>query len=157
MTRRTPSPALLTAALLILAPATLFAQEADAWDVTAPRGVTRSIDFTIDEGTWMSVDIAADGSWLVFDLLGHIYRMPTSGGTATSLTQASGIAVNGQPRISPDGGTIAFISDRGGQPNLWLMDANGANVRPVFTDNTIRHAQPRWTPDGEYILVQRRP
>jgi Tol biopolymer transport system component len=105
----------------------------------------------------MSIDLSPDGSWLVLDLLGHVYRIPSAGGIATSLTQTSGIAVNSQPRISPDGQTIAFISDRQGQPNLWLMDANGENPRPVFTDAAIRHAQPRWTPDGEYILVQRRP
>jgi Tol biopolymer transport system component len=153
-----PACALLVIGFLAGAPAFVPAQEAaDAWDVTQPRGVTRSIDFVASEGTWMSVDITADGSWIVFDLLGHIYRMPSAGGTAASLTQSSGIAVNSQPRISPDGQTIAFISDRRGQPNLWLMDADGSNPRPVFTDPAIRHAQPRWTPDGEYILVQRRP
>jgi hypothetical protein len=38
-----------------------------------------------------------------FDLPGHVYRMPSSGGTATALTQSSGVALNFQPRISPDG------------------------------------------------------
>ena len=56
----------------------LFAQE--GWDVTLPRGETREIDFTTTEGTWMSVDLSPDGSWLVFDLLGHVYRLSTRGG-----------------------------------------------------------------------------
>lgn len=133
------------------------AQATSTWDVTQPRGNTRTIDFTTDQGTWMAVDISPDGDWLVFDLLGHVYRLPAAGGVAESLTQQSGIAVNFQPRISPDGRTIAFISDRAGQNNLWLMDADGSNPRPVFTDNAVRVTRPRWTPDGRFIVVERRP
>jgi Tol biopolymer transport system component len=97
----------------------------DGWDVTHPRGRTRTIDFTTSEGTWTSVDVAPDGTWLAFDVLGHIYRIPIGGGTAECLTQSSGIAMNVQPRISPDGRSITFISDRQGQMNVWTMDSDG--------------------------------
>lgn len=126
-----------------------------SWDVTQPRGTTREIDFTTSEGTRTAVDISPDGTWMVFDLLGHIYRMPVTGGEATVLTQNSGVALNFQPRISPDGKTIAFITDRRGQYNLWLMDADGGNPRPVFTSLTITAVEPAWTPDGNYIVVRR--
>src|SRR5436305_1125136 len=79
-----------------------------AWDVTQARGTTRDIDFTTSEGTWMSADVSPDRAWMVFDLLGHVYRMPAAGGEATALTQSSGVALNFQPRISPDGKSIAF-------------------------------------------------
>jgi len=125
------------------------------WDVTLARGKTREIDFTTSEGTWMSPDLSPDGRWIVFDLLGHIYRMPSTGGDAQPLTQNSGVALNFQPRISPDGKTIAFVSDRRGQYNLWLMDADGTNPRPVFTDLNVTAAEPAWTPDGQYIVVRR--
>ncbi len=143
---------------LIQAP-TLQAQEAGGetqdWDVTAPRGETREIEFTTSEGTWMSVDVSADGEWVVFDLLGHVYRVPAAGGEAVSLTQGSGVAVNFHPRFSPDGSTIAFISDRGGQNNLWRMDADGSNPRPVFESQTLRAWEPAWSPDGRFIVVRR--
>lgn len=131
------------------------AAPAAAWDTTLARGATRDIAFTTSEGTWMSVDISADGRWIVFDLLGHVYRVPVAGGTAECLTQSSGVAMNFQPRFSPDGRTIAFISDRGGQNNLWLMDADGANPRAVFQNRDLRAAEPAWTPDGRFLIVRR--
>ncbi len=118
-----------------------------------PQGDTRRVDFTTDEGTWMSVDISPDGQWIVFDLLGHIYRMRAEGGEAVALTQNSGPAINVHPRISPDGQSIAFISDRQGQENLWVMNADGSGPRPVHLDNEVRHREPAWTPDGQNILV----
>jgi len=149
------SAALALAAIATLAPQATHAQQPPAWDVTQPRGTTREIDFTTSEGTWMSVDVSPDGTWLVFDLLGHIYKVATSGGEAVALTQSSGIAINAHPRISPDGQTIAFISDRKGQNNLWVMNADGSNPRAVFTDLYVRASTPAWTPDGQYIVVQR--
>jgi Tol biopolymer transport system component len=152
-------------ALLLAAPLALGAQGRGAapgegggraaWDVTQARGQTRDIDFTTSEGTWMSVDMSSDRTWIVFDLLGHIYRMPAAGGEATVLTQNSGVALNFQPRISPDGKTIAFITDRRGQYNLWTMNADGSNAKPVFTDNAATALEPAWTPDGNYILVRK--
>ncbi|HEX7330393.1 MAG TPA: amidohydrolase family protein [Pyrinomonadaceae bacterium] len=128
---------------------------AQTWDVTKPRGQTREIDFTTNEGTWMSVDLSHDGQWIVFDLLAHIYRVPAKGGQAESLTQNSGIAVNYHPRFSPDGKLIAFISDRGGQNNLWIMNADGSSPKPVFTDLSVCVSEPSWTADGSAIVVRR--
>ena len=125
------------------------------WDVTHPRGQTREIDFRTEEGTWMAVDISPDGRWILFDLLGHIYRVPTEGGEAECLTQESGIAINFHPRYSPDGREIAFVSDRRGQMNLWVMKANGSSPEPVFLDLDTRITEPSWTPDGEHIVAVR--
>ena len=132
------------------------AQAQEKWDVTVPRGNTREISFTTEQGTWMSVDISPDSSWVVFDLLGHIYRLPVKGGQALSLTQNSGMAMNTHPRISPDGQEIAFVSDRCGQDNLWVMAADGSSPKPVFADMNARVAEPTWSPDGRQILVTRR-
>ena len=144
------------AGLLVLAISPAAAQDtASTWDVTLARGDTREIDFTTEEGTWMSVDISPDGRWIVFDLLAHIYRVPAGGGTAEVLTQESGVALNYHPQFSPDGRSIAFISDRGGQNNLWVMDADGSNPRQIFNNLNARATAPKWRPDGDYIIVRR--
>ncbi len=142
----------------LLAPALASGQarpDTTRWDVTLARGTTRDIDFTTSEGTWMAPDLSPDGSWIVFDLLGHIYRLPAAGGEATVLTQNSGVALNFQPRISPDGRTIAFITDRRGQYNLWVMNADGSNPRAVFSDLNATAFEPAWTPDGQFIIVRK--
>lgn len=141
--------------LLLLALAQDPQTQPARWDVKEARGTTRQIDFTTSEGTEISVDLSPDGQWLVFDLLAHIYRLPIAGGSAEVLTQNSGVALNYHPRISPDGKLIAFISDREGQPNLWVMNADGSNARSIFRDVNVRVTTPVWTPDGQFIIVRR--
>lgn len=146
----------IVAALLLALP--VEAQENESrWDVTETRGATRTLDFTTDEGTWMSLDLSPDGRWILMDLLGQIWRVPAAGGDAEALTQESGAALNYHPRWSPDGRSIAFVSDRRGQANLWIMDADGGNPRIVKEESDARVLTPAWTPDGQYIIVRREP
>ena len=120
-----------------------------------PGGQARVIDFTTDEGTGMSVDVAPDGGWIAFDLLGQVYRLPIGGGKAEALTQNSGPALNFHPAISPDGKRIAFASDRNGQLAIWTMSADGTDPKLVFGDPDTRFIQPAWAPDGKSIVAVR--
>jgi Tol biopolymer transport system component len=151
---------LLVAFGFVLAVAPVGAQvqpPSSSWDITQPRGRTREIAFTTTEGTWTAVDVSPDGTWIAFDLLGHVYRMPITGGTAECLTQSSGIAINVQPRISADGKSIAFISDRKGQMNVWIMDSDGKNPVPVLLDARYEYRWPGWSADGRFVVAVKRP
>src|SRR4051794_22383251 len=118
-----------------------------------PLVPTRPLMFTTDEGTWMSVDVAPDGRTLVFDLLGDLYTLPITGGSATRIT--SGQAFDAMPRFSPDGKHIAFVSDRSGALNLWVADADGTHPRQLSRTEGFGYdyLSPTWTPDGKAVVV----
>ena len=121
----------------------------------APVFAERAIRFTTSRGTWMSVDVSPDGKTLVFDLIGDLYAVPVTGGTARRIDQ--GVAHDSQPRWSPDGRTIVFCSDRSGADNIWTIDGDGANAQAVTTDADGGITAPAWTPDGEYLIARKDP
>ena len=51
---------------------------------------------------------------------------------------------------SPDGSRIAFVSDRAGGVDIWVMDRDGSNVRQL-TDSPRENWMPAWSPDGLMI------
>ena len=126
---------------------------ATAPNTDLPLIPTRPVKFTTDEGTWMSLDVSPDGRTIVFDLLGDLYTVPMTGGTAKRITSGSGF--DGQPRFSPDGKSIVFVSDRSGSENLYTVDPEGQRVRPLTTGRNQAYVSPDYTPDGQYIVVSR--
>jgi Tol biopolymer transport system component len=118
-----------------------------------PLKPDRKIEFTTDEGTWLSLDVSPDGQTIVFELLGDIYILPIGGGEAKLID--GGMAFDSQPRFSPDGKWIAFLSDREGSENIWIMHPDGTEVKQVSKDPNSEFASPSWSPDGKYLLVSK--
>ncbi|MBT5604197.1 MAG: amidohydrolase, partial [Gammaproteobacteria bacterium] len=125
------------------------------WDVAAP-------DYTVDAlpariststGTWMSLDVSPDGRQVVFDLLGDIYLLPINGGEAVPIIE--GISWDIQPRFSPDGGSIAFTSDRDGGDNIWTMELATETFRQVSFESFRLLNNPVWHPSGNYIAARK--
>ena len=104
-----------------------------------PRGLTGVLAFQSDAPS------AANPN-------GHIriYTIDLSSGRISSLTPA-GDWNDEQPRWSPDGQRIAFKSTRGGSYNLYVMNADGSNVRRL-TEHGGNDHDPTWLPDGQSMV-----
>ncbi|PYP07481.1 MAG: amidohydrolase, partial [Gemmatimonadetes bacterium] len=118
-----------------------------------PLKMARTVSFETSEGTWISLDVSPDGKTIVFELLGDLYTLPIAGGAATRIS--SGPAFDSQPRWSPDGKRIVFLSDKSGAENVWLCDPDGSHSKALTKGTNNLYASPDWTPDGNYIVVSR--
>ncbi len=127
--------------------------EPPKWDVEHPGASTFEATLDTREGTWMSLDVAPDGSEIAFDMLGDLYLLPIDGGEARPLT--SGLAWDMQPRFSPDGQWIAFTSDRGGGDNVWIVRRDGSDARAVTKETFRLLNSPVWSPDGEFLAARK--
>lgn len=112
-----------------------------------------------------------DGEWLAWHEWddpflpwqeSRIVRRRTTGGDIERLADAEHVGV-GQPRWSPDGSRIAFISDATGWANVWVAERDGSDARPLV-DERHEHAKPTWgpgqrtfawSPDGSQIAFNR--
>lgn len=143
----------LLAAALTLVSGAAAQQSGPAKKAGLPLTPGRKAEFTTSKGTWISLDVSPDGQTIVFDLLGDLYTLPISGGKATRLT--SGLAYDAQPRFSPDGKRIVFLSDRSGGDNLWIISLDQKDTIQVTKGNDNAYFSPVWTPDGKYIVASK--
>ena len=98
--------------------------------------------------------LARTAKSLVFDILGHLYEAPVVGGRARALS--AGLPFDTQATFSRDGRRLAFVSDRSGADNVWVMDADGGHPRPLSTsDDDAPFISPAWSPDGDAVFVSR--
>jgi Tol biopolymer transport system component len=71
---------------------------------------------------------------------------------STQLTSAEGAQM--EPALAPDGSQVAFVSDKGGTPHIWLVDIKGvATQQLTFGEDPDRY--PAWLSDGSAILFTR--
>ena len=95
--------------------------------------------------------LSPDGKTLAFSWAGDIWSVPTEGGVARRLTVNS--AHDSDPVWSRDGALLAFSSDRHGAANVFVMTADGTDIRRLtFSD------QSEWptdfSQDDEFVLYQ---
>jgi imidazolonepropionase-like amidohydrolase/Tol biopolymer transport system component len=133
-----------------------FAQdkkETAKWDVEKYRGTTKNFTINTNEGTWMNLDVSPDGNDIVFDILGDIYIMPVTGGTAKLLS--GGIAYDVQPRFSPNGRYISYTSDKAGGDNIWIMNRDGSNKRQITKETFRLLNNATWMPNSDYLVARK--
>ncbi|MEE8447345.1 MAG: hypothetical protein V3S52_06820 [Gemmatimonadota bacterium] len=112
----------------------------------------RTIEFETDEVTDPDVAVSPDGRWLIFTMIGHLFRLPVAGGTAEQLT--FGPYYDADPAISPNGQHVAFVSDRdGSEGNVFALELATGEITQVTHEPWA--GRPGWTPDGEAIVYLR--
>lgn len=123
------------------------------WQISYPEGEAQTI--TNDLNTYHNVSLTADSSALIAalsDLTSNIWVAPT--GEWTGARQLTSGKENGGPDGSmtwtPDG-KIVYRSLAGGNPDIWVMDADGHNQKQL-TDDAFSERSPSVTPDGRYIV-----
>jgi tricorn protease len=94
-------------------------------------------------------DISPDGKTVVFSYLGDIWSVETIGGVARQLT--THVAHELYPVFSPDGGKIAFSSNRHGSYDIFVMSARGGPATRLTFDSA-QDLVNGWSPDGKLIL-----
>ena len=59
-----------------------------------------------------------------------------------------------EAEYSPDGTRVALVSARSGTPELWLADADGADLQRLTDTGDASVARPRWSPDGAHLAFE---
>ncbi|MBZ0113189.1 MAG: PDZ domain-containing protein [Thermoanaerobaculia bacterium] len=144
----TVSRLLLASIFLVGAlPAASWAQT-DPDATSAPEGLTRLLRMPDIEGDTVS-----------FVYGGDIWVVDRNGGEARRLTSDAGLEIF--PKLSPDGKTVAFSAEYGGNRQLYTLPIAGGDLRQLTWYNDVGPMPPRggwdyrvldWTPDGQRIV-----
>jgi Tol biopolymer transport system component len=73
-------------------------------------------------------------------------------GTSTQLWSGRDGRALGGPAISPDGQSLAFLVQRRGRTQLYVMNADGSGARRIAEELDVR-GTPAWSPDGQWLAV----
>jgi tricorn protease len=105
-------------------------------------------------GKWIeSYDLSPKGERAAFVARGDVFTAPIEKGPTRNLTNSSG-AHDKHAFWSPDGRRIAFVSDRTGEEQIWLVDQDGnGKPEPLTTGFGVQLMAPVWSPDGRRIAI----
>ncbi len=92
-------------------------------------------------GDFLYASVSLDGN-------SDIFRIPMRGGRAERVVGGYGIEVS--PSLSPDGRRLAFVSDRGGSPQVYVRDLAGGQEARISRAGSYS-TSPSWSPAGDLI------
>ena len=82
-----------------------------------------------------------------------IYRFELGHAAEPLITSTSR---DGNPQFSPDGRRVVFESERTGEHEVWLAEADGSSPRQLTHGPGLMQGSPRWSPDGRRIAFDSR-
>lgn len=93
-----------------------------------------------------------DGDRALFVARGDIFDLAAGDAPVRAVT-ASSDAQEREAAMSSDGKWIAYVSDRGGEEELWIASADGGAARQLTSGHHDRFSRPQWAPDGKRIAL----
>jgi len=124
------------------------------WAADVDKGEPRLLgDMGCDEEGCEDIQISPNSEFAVWSAKKQIWIAPVSGKEkAKALTYARGN--NQQPKWSPDGNKIAFVSERGDHSFIAIYEFGKNSLRYV-SPSADRDLSPRWSPDGSQLAFIR--
>ena len=99
----------------------------------------------------LSTGLSPTGARAVFAARGDVWTVPAAKGDARNLTQSSD-SCEREPSWSPDGQSIAYLSDAGGEYKLVVKDAVGRGDSKSYNlEGNCYYYSPTWSPDSNKI------
>jgi Tol biopolymer transport system component len=125
--------------LLLLGASSASAQQGPTAVSPFPRGLSGTLAFQSDVRTTANPNARV-----------RVYTLNLETGTIAAIGGGDDWS-DEQPRWSPDGKRVAFVSNRGGSYNIYTMDADGRNV-VRHTNHAGNDRDPSWAPDGQSLV-----
>jgi len=122
--------------------------------ITVPDdGVARRASRVSAAGLIEHASLSPKGERVLFAARGDIFSAPVEKGPTRNLTMTPG-AHDKWPRWSPDGSKVAFLSDKSGEEEVWIVAQDGATPAEQLTTGgkAMRYA-PAWSADGKRIAL----
>lgn len=151
---------LIPSCLGLIAALTLAGPVASPADPAAPkRAITAGDLWSVKRPA--ALELSPDGRRLLFTVkeynlkkdtsVTHLWLMDSASGATRQLTSAE--STDGDPKWSPDGGSIAFVSKRGSDEvaSLYIIRADGGEAEKIL-ELPLALSNPRWLPDGRHIV-----
>lgn len=108
------------------------------------RGINSGATFSPD-GKFIYLTNSNNDNHDIFRINAH------DGKDRVQITRSRLGQLNVEPSVSPDGKKIAFSSDRDGKPMIYVMNADGSNIKRVTYAGNY-NSSPQWSPDGKKIV-----
>ena len=136
-------------------------QQAESWpDRAETQALVPSVVPLRSKKRTVQVAVASGALMLVLGVAGFLYTRrarvtppPVSRAKTTLVRLTNNSAMDCEPVWSPDGNKIAFWSNRDGGKDIYVMNADGSNVKRL-TNNVSDDVNPSWSPDGLRILFE---
>lgn len=126
-------------------------RQLELWLVDAASGARKLLPLAALNVRWPTVAARGALAFTVRSIDTNIWRLAAD--AAEQLAVIASTRADAHPSLSPDGARLAFVSERSGEPQLWLANRDGGGLVLLtgFAGEDI--GRPRWSPDGGRIAV----